>query len=129
MLEEKIERLTAEIVKLREAYEKGAKGGATTTTADAGADKKPADKKAADKKPAKTKFTAEQVKTAVIKVKDEVGEDAAKAVISGSGCSGLAALIAKPEVFDSVMAACEEALAGGGDDADDSSEDDGLGGL
>jgi hypothetical protein len=120
MLEEKVERLTSEIVKLREAIEKNKGGAAAGSTAG-----KPAEKTAEKTKPgkAKSKYTPDQIKAAVIKVKDDIDADAAKAIIDDAGCSGLAELITMTEKFDEVMAACEAALAGGGD------EDDELGGL
>lgn len=80
---------------------------------------KPAGKKAADK-PA-SKFTADQVRDTLIKVKSEVGEDEAKRIISEvGGYEKLAQLVADPSKFDSVMEAAEVALSGDGD------EDSGL---
>lgn len=73
--------------------------------------------KAADK--ATSKFTADQVRDTLIKVKSEVGEDEAKRIISEvGGYEKLAQLVADPGKFDAVMEAAEEALAGGGDDGD-----------
>lgn len=123
MLEEKIERLTAEIVKLRESNEKlaggKATGGGSATTEDAGKGK--GSKGAAGKK---SKHKPDEVKAAVIKVKDEVSKDAAQKIIKDAGCDGLAELQTKPETFDAVMAACAAALAGDGDDDDNDDDDD-----
>ncbi len=121
MLEEKIERLIVAVTALNETQTKllALQGGKPAAAAAAPAKGAAAAKGAAKK----SKFTADQIKTAVIKVKDEIDEDAAKEIISNAGASGLAELITMTEAYDGVMAACEEALAGGGDD------DGGLGGL
>ncbi len=123
MLEEKIERLTAEVVKLREAIEKS--GGSPA----ASGEKATAGKATAGKATAKkSKFTADQIKAAVIKVKDEVGQDAAQKVIKDAGAKGLAELITMTDKFDAAMAACEEALTAGEDGGDEDGDDE-LGGL
>jgi len=69
-----------------------------------------------------SKYTAEQVKTIAVKVKDELGTKAAKELI-GKYAPELAKI--KPVDFDAFVADCEAALdpdAGGNDD-------DGDGGL
>jgi adenylosuccinate synthase len=116
MLEDKIERLTAEIIKLREALEK--KAGSTGEGTGAATADKAAGKKAAAKK---SKYTAEQVKAAVVKVKDEISKEKAQEIIKGAGAAGLAELITQTDKFDDVMAACEaaHAEAAGGDEDDD----------
>lgn len=79
---------------------------------------KPASRKKADK--ATSKFTADQVRDTLIKVKSEVGEDEAKRIITEvGGYEKLAQLVADPSKFEAVMEACEAALSGedtGGDD-------------
>lgn len=127
MLEEKIERLTSEVIKLREAIQKGGSASAGAGTA---AEKgKPAADKPKGKPAAKSKFTPDQVKTAVIKVKDDVSQEEAQRIIKEVGKSaGLAELISKVDVFDEVMIACEAALLPDEDENEDG-EDDGLGGL
>ncbi len=128
MLEEKIERLVAETIKLREAVERNtaAQGGTAGSAAGkpAAAAGKPA---AAAGKPKKSKFDANAIKAAVIKVKDEVSQEAAQEIIRNAGATGLAELITMTDKFDDVMAACEAAIEGGGEDAVE--DDDGLSGL
>ncbi len=78
-------------------------------------------KPAAKPKPAASKFTADQVRDTLIKVKSEVGEDEAKRIITEvGGYEKLAQLVADPSKFDAVMEASETALAGGDDDGGDS---------
>lgn len=70
---------------------------------------------------ATSKFTADQVRDTLIKVKSEVGEDEAKRIISEvGGYEKLAQLVADPSKFDAVMEASEAALTGGGDEDGDS---------
>lgn len=76
-------------------------------------------KKAADK--ATSKYTADQVRDTLIKVKSEVGEDEAKRIISEvGGYEKLAQLVADPSKFDAVMEAAEAALSGEDEGGDDS---------
>jgi hypothetical protein len=124
MLEEKIERLTAETIKLRESMDANTaalKGGAAPAAAAAG---KGAGKgKGATAAP---KISADDVKAACLRVKAEVSEDAAKKVIAGSGAKGLADLLQnKADKFADVIAACEAALEGGGVEEEED-ENEGL---
>lgn len=68
-----------------------------------------------------SKFTAEHVKAAAVKVKDKLGTDKAKKLIADHGAEKLDAL--KPEVYDDFIDAAEKLLAGGDEEA---SEDDDL---
>ena len=69
-----------------------------------------------------SKFTAEDVKVAAVKVKDALGTKEAKRLIAEHGAEELAKL--KPEVYEDFINACEAALKGDDDNGDD--EDDGL---
>lgn len=112
-LEAKIDELIVAI-NANTAARKGEAGAAATGG-------KP-DKPKVDKTPPKSKYTATQVQTAVVEVKDAKGSDAAKEIIEKYAGEGekLAKLITMPEKFEAVMAACAEALAddGSGDDDD-----------
>lgn len=120
MLEEKIDALTAALKENTATVKKhiealgGSAGSGSGETAEASGGKK-------DKK---SKFTADQVKAAVVKVKEEKGQDAAKAIISDAGAKNLAELVTLPKKFDSVMAACEAALAATDDDNEDEDDDE-----
>ena len=120
MLEEKIDALTAAIkentAELKKAQASGAVPGKTASSDDGDAPAKPPKGKKGPK--------PEDVKAAVVKVKDEIDQDAAKAIIKKAGAKDLAALLAMPDKFASVLAACEAALAAAGVDEDDESEDD-----
>lgn len=73
----------------------------------------------------KPKHTAEDVKAAAVKVKEELGTKDAKALIKKHGAEELAKL--KPEVYDAFIADCEKALKGDGVDGDgDPVDGDGL---
>lgn len=89
---------------------------------------KPAGKPAASGKPAgKPKTTFDEVKAAVIDVKDRIDEPSAKAILekhAGKGAK-LAAIANKPETWDKIMAACEAAVAAL-DDEPPAEEDDGI---
>lgn len=102
MLEEKIDALTAAINKLNANLEKGGTAGAATGG-------KAAPKPAGKPKP---KYTADQVKSAVMEVKDTIGAAAATALITsvGDGAVKLAELIQKPECFDAAVEAAQAAL-------------------
>lgn len=66
----------------------------------------------------KPKHTAEDVKAAAVKVKEELGTKQAKDLIKKHGADELAKL--KPEVYDAFIADCEAALNGdGGEGGDD----------
>ena len=107
MLEEKIEKLTTEIVKLREALEKNggaakASGGGTTTR---GADK------TGDKAAAKPKFTAKQIEDKANEVKSTLSAKIAKGLISDTGASSLDDLVKNHEgKWESFMAAADVVL-------------------
>lgn len=109
MIEEKLDTLTKEIIKLREAIEKGGVGGA----AKGGDAKKPDAKKPDAKKP---KYSVEQVKAKVLEVKEKHDMDRAKKVIADTGADDLADLLTQPALFDQAYALAEEALAEEGED-------------
>jgi len=87
--------------------------GETTTTTRRG---RGASNKGADEKT--TKYTAEQVKAAAVKVKDVLGSKVAKQIIKDHGADELAAL--KSEVYDDFVAACQKALKDAEENNDDS---------
>lgn len=60
----------------------------------------------------KSKYTADDVKAAAVKVKEKLGTTTAKEIIAEHGAEELAKL--KPAVFDDFVEACQKAL----DDAD-----------
>ncbi|MFA7168979.1 MAG: hypothetical protein WC096_08760 [Sphaerochaetaceae bacterium] len=66
-----------------------------------------------------SKYTAEEVKAAAVKVKSEKGAKVAKQLIKDHGAEQLADL--KPEQFDAFVKACEAVLNGGdeGEEEDD----------
>lgn len=112
-LEDAIAKLTAAVEANTAALTAGGGGGgaaaSTGTKASGGGRGK-------GKAAAETKFTADQVRDTLIKVKDEVGEDEAKRIISDvGGYEKLAQLVADPSKFDAVMAEAETALEGNGD--------------
>lgn len=73
----------------------------------------------------KPKHTAEDVKAAAVKVKEELGTKEAKALIKKHGADELAKL--KPEVYSDFIADCEKALNGGDDEGGgDDGDGDGL---
>jgi len=120
-LEQKIEALIA-AVEANTAALSGSKP-ASTSTGDGGEGKPGRGKKGAatEEKTATTKYTAEQVKAAAVKVKGELGTKKAKQIIADHGAEELAAL--KPEKYESFIKACEKALKG------DEDEDGGDGDL
>lgn len=120
MLEKALEENTAAITRLADILEKGGGVGAGGTTTGGG---KAAGGKAAGAK--KPKNTAEQVKAAIMKVKDDVSADAAKAIIEKHAGKGkkLADLANDPSLFDAAVADAEAALADA-DDGDADADDD-----
>lgn len=119
-LEERIDSLTSAVTRLADLMEAG--GGAS-----AAPDKPKADKPKAGAKPKKT---ADDVKAAIVLVKDTIGEDDARAIIQKHAGAGkkLADLVAMPAKFDAVCADCAAALAAAesGEEAEEETEDDGL---
>lgn len=81
--------------------------------------RKPKADDAEDTKGKTSKYTAEDVKAAAVKVKDELGTKVAKQLIADHGADELAKL--KPAVYEDFINACEKALNGDddGDDKDD----------
>lgn len=119
MLEKALEENTAALTRLAEVLEKGGgvgAGGTTTGGAKASA------KSGGAKKP---KNTAEQVKAAIMKVKDDVSADAAKAIIEKHAGKGkkLADLANDPSLFDAAVADAEAALEEAGGDEPDADDD------
>lgn len=97
-----------------------AKGGAKGGDADdkpATTRRRASNKDADDDKGGKGKYSAEDVKAAAVKVKDELGTKAAKKLISDHGAEELALL--KPAVYEDFINACEKALNGDEGDGDD----------
>lgn len=113
-LEERLAENTVALNRLADAME--AAGG--DKPAKPAKTEKPA--KPAAKKPT---VTVEQMKAAVMEVKEKVGADEAKAIIAEYGGEGakLAALSNLPEKWDEIVADCTTALEGvnGSDDGDD----------
>lgn len=123
--------LEAEIKALREAIEAntaavlgGKSAGAAKSSKDEGADEPKTTRtrrSSANKdEEAKSKYTAEDVKAAAVKVKDELGTKAAKQLIKDHGADELAAL--KQAAYEDFIKACEKAL--NGDEGDDEGKDD-----
>lgn len=113
-LEERIAENTEAVNRLAAALEAG--GG---SSAPAG---KAAGKPAAGKAAAKPKGpTAEATKTAVMKVKEEKGADAAREIITAHAGDGanLAALLQLPETWAQVIVDCEAALSEEEDSTDE----------
>ncbi len=115
-LETDIQDLTAAIKENTAAVK--SKGGGSAAASDGATAGKTKPKAAAA-----TKFTADQVRAGVNKVKDEVGLPAAKKIIADAKHPGLKELLLDAKCFDTVMAAVEAALKPADDD------DDGLGGT
>ena len=129
-LEQVIAENTAAVRELIAAL--AANGGAAASTTAPAADKEEKEEKAEKttrtRRSAKTeesapvsKYTAEQVKAAAVKVKDELGTAEAKKLIKSAGKADELAAI-KPENYDAFIAACEAAINGeddGGDGEDD----------
>lgn len=63
------------------------------------------------------KYTAEDVKAAAVKVKEELGTKAAKDLIKKHGADELAKL--KPDTYADFIADCEKALNGGDENVDE----------
>lgn len=96
----------------------GAAAGKPTTTAAATAGK---GGKGGKPTPAASKYTLDQVKAAIVKLRDAQGTPAAKEVITEVGLADKMDNI-KPENFDAVIAAVETRLSDDG--ADEGSDDD-----
>jgi hypothetical protein len=64
-----------------------------------------------------SKYTAEQVKAAAVKVKGELGTKKAKELIADQGADELAAM--KPANYEAFIKACDKALSGGNDNSGD----------
>ena len=91
----------------------------TAAPASATTDKKgPGRPKKTEEAAAAPKVTFDEVKTALMKVKEEKGKDAAQAIIKDVGKAEKMAEIKEPN-YAAVIAACEAALAG-----DDGNDDD-----
>ncbi len=117
MLEEKIETLTGEIVKLRQAVEKfGIGGGGAAASADEPAAKKTAAKKPAAKKAVEPEHDADEVGT-IMRKAAKSDKPAIQKYIKKQDCADLAELLTKPELFDAAFDFATELLAA--DDADD----------
>lgn len=117
-LEEKIGELIAAVKENTAAL----KGGGSSTAGKAAA----ADGKKGPGRPAgstASKFKADDVKAALVGLKEKLGAPAAKQIISDSGADDLADLLTKKALWDDVMAAVETALSDSGD-GDDGDGDD-----
>ena len=102
-----------------------AKGGKTNKSDDDGETKTTRSRKSSSKaadEAKSSKFTAEDVKVAAVKVKDALGTKEAKRLIAEHGAEELAKL--KPENYEDFINACEAALKG--DDDDNGDDEDGL---
>lgn len=121
-LQANTEAVNALVAALKAGGTVGAAGATTTTTAD---DKPKRGRPAADKTKdtaAAPKNTVEQVKAAAVRLKDEKGTVAAKALIKKHGAEELAKL--KPETYDAFVAEVEEMLKPEGEAGDDDGDDD-----
>lgn len=119
-LEDKIDNLIAAVNKLEATIASG--GGSTGGKTTGGGGKAGAGKGAADK----PTLTADTVKAAILKVKEEKGDDAAKSVIAkamGKSGAKLAELLAAAGKFQKAMDAAEEAL-NASDEAEAEEEDE-----
>lgn len=115
MLEEKIETLTKEVVKLRQAIEANGTGGG------ASADKattKPAAKKPAAKKAVEPEHDADEVGSAMRKAA-KIDKPAVQKYIKKQDCADLAELLTQPELFDAAYDFADGILEAGNDDDDD----------
>lgn len=117
-IEAAIEALTKAVEANTAAIKAG--GGAAAATPGK-ADKAAATSGKADKV-VKSKYTLDQVKAAIVKVRETQGTPAAKAIIGDAGQSDKMDNI-DPANFEAVIKACEKALAEDGEPADDN---DGL---
>jgi hypothetical protein len=119
-IEAALQALTAAV----EANTAALKAGGGSAAAAPKADAKAAAPKAEAKveKAAKSKYTLDQVKAAIVKVRETQGTPAAKAIIADAGKADKMDNI-KPENFDGVIAACEAALAESDDDSADGDDD------
>lgn len=118
-LEDELAANTKALNRLADAYEKAGGGAATTTTAKTGT-------KTGTKTADKPKNTVEQMKAAVMEVKEKVGSDEAKALIekmAGKKGAKLADLANLPAKFDETVAEAEALLGAAGDD-EEADEDD-----
>jgi len=93
---------------------------ASTAKADKPAATAKADKPKADAGP---KFTADEVKAMAVKVKETLGQPAAKKLIKEAGGADALASIDKKN-YAAFMAACEAALTPAADDAAEEDEDE-----
>jgi hypothetical protein len=122
LLEEKIETLTKEVVKLRQVIEAGglAAGAAGAATTD---DAKPAatKKKAAAKKVVEPTHDADEVGTIMRKAAKE-DKPAVRKHIKDAGCADLAELLTKPELFDAAYAFAEGIV--GAEEEEEEDDDD-----
>lgn len=141
MLEEKIETLTKEVVKLRQVLEANGTGSAAPATKakakakpsddeddDDAEDETPAKKAPAKKAPAKRKepepeHDADEVGTIMRKAAKE-DKPAVKKFIAKQKCADLAELLTKPSLFDAAYAFAEGVLDADDDDDADEDEDD-----
>lgn len=96
---------------------KGAAGAETEAKTTTRSRSKPKNDDVEDAKAKTSKYTAEDVKAAAVKVKDELGTKAAKQLIADHGADELAKL--KPAAYEDFINACEKALNGDGDGDED----------
>lgn len=127
MLEEKIEALTAETVKLRQAVEANTEAlGGAAASEDAPAKKAPA-KKAPAKKAAAKKVTpkhdADEVGAILRQAAKEVDKKQVQEYIAGVDCEDLAELLTKPELFDAAYDFAKEMI---GEEAEEEDEEEDI---
>lgn len=127
MLEEKLDTLTSEIVKLRQAIEKSGTGKAAAS--DDGEDKPKTTRKRAPakKKEPETEHDQDEVGTIFRKAAKE-DLKACKAYLKKRKCDDLADLLTKPEEYDAAYEFADNILNPpedeDGDDGDDGDDDD-----
>ena len=119
MLEDKLEALTTEMVKLRQIVEKAMPGLLALADADSGeeADEKPAPAKKPAPKKVEPEHDADEVAAIMRKAAKEVDKDAVMSYIAEQECEDLADLLTKPELFDAAFEFATGQL--GGDEGED----------
>lgn len=116
MLEEKLDTLTAEIVKLRQAIEANGTGGGAAASTDTAKPKTPAKKTAAKK--VEPEHDADEVGAAVRKAAKR-NKPEVKAYLAKVKCDDLADLLTKPELFDAAFEFAEAVEEPADEDDDD----------
>lgn len=120
-LEAAIATLTAAVEANTAALLGKSGGGKSSAGADDDGAKTSTRRRTSTKSDDKPKYTADDVKAAAVKVKEELGTKAAKDLIKDHGADELAKL--KPAVFADFIEAAGKLLAGDDDGGDDDGDD------